>query len=171
MAFRSLGNQETVQLPFFADWKKELSSKQLLEFDDYTETAISAKEVVSGKGFVLSFKLFSFFIWKNSTHGKYIEALFEEASTPAMAVHLSMDKKTLASEIGILDDVDKYIQVSFPEENLITFIDSPPKKSLQDLRAEREAKIKTNQEKNASITKKTYSGLKPVTPQTPPIAP
>lgn len=148
-------------LPFFNVWQKALDSEQIKEEVGKIECSVSVKEAMSGKGFFLKFTRFTVFVWKNSTHGKYLESLFELPFSECFAICIKATRKGLDYDLGTMDDVIMFHKLNKPEEDTIEFISQEEQTAMEEEQKRNKA-LKTAMDKaNKEITKKTMESLKP----------
>lgn len=147
-------------LPFFNVWQKTLSPEQISEEVGKIEASISVKEAMSGKGFFLKFTRFTVFVWKNSTHGKYLETLFELPFSQCFSICINATRKGLDYDLGVDEDVTMFHKLNKPEEDTIEFITQEQQSEMEQEqkrnRALRQAMEKAQEEAN----KKLYQKLK-----------
>lgn len=158
--FKKIESTESNTLPFFNVWQKTLTGEEIKELIDHVEYALSVKEAISGKGFFLTFTRFSIFIWKNSTHGKYCESLFELESSERFAIQLKATRKGLDYDIGTDEEELVYHKLNKPEEDTIIFL-TKIEKMLEDEEKNRTGVLrKAMNSANKEISKKTMDSLK-----------
>lgn len=127
MAIKEFGSGNGSSNPFFDEWAKELSDKEKASYDGYEEEAISVKEAISGKGYLVDFKDFRLFLFKNSAQGGYFKKCFdrlsnnEEIKAEPIGILLTNGKKRLTNVVGFVEDVEKHYLLEQPDEDTITF--------------------------------------------------
>lgn len=143
------------KLIFFNEWAKGLTSEEMDSYQGEIFFCDSIKEVVSGKGFMLKFSLFTIFIWKKSAVAVTVEKMFEEEEGSRLAIQLRRTKKLLDYDFGIDDSEVFYFELNHPEEDTLEFIS----REEMDKRKEMELIIKAAREQRKTEKDKVLKAI------------
>lgn len=119
MAFKKVESKSSGGIPFFDEWKKELSPEDENFLNEELISPKQIKQVSSGKGFLLFFDdIFSVFVWKNSVIGKMIKKSLQEECGNLILLQFEKGKKTFSFSIGEDDEAEVVYEEDKYDEGL-----------------------------------------------------
>lgn len=119
MAFKKVEQSSSGSIPFFDEWKKELSQEYIDFLIEKLIEPKKIKQVESGKGFLLNFDdSFMVFVWKSSTIGTYLKRVLREETGNLILLQFTKTKKGLSFDLGVDEEVETTFTEDKFEENI-----------------------------------------------------